>query len=385
MLSAQPQIHEIQDRYEFITNYANTVKDSWVSSHNYDEVMTFKTNLIDGTINVHSKNYYRLGTWKLMPFVNEQVESFLNFAPAMREGDYGAMFHHQHNKLPKIDKLDMISFLYRFSMDSVKNTYTSNATIRRTEEGNQLVGSFKDKFKISTVNELNFYIPRPGELINKSDDPGQWSTKSNHLIFSPRPYNQMEHNVTLFDIYIANDNNNRKTAYDHGLANTKISYSSSSLPKSMNVGFFKTNLDDEGKPDYYYELNKRYEKLGEFRITDHSYYDYETGKTKVGLNPGSKLGEIIPYSFEGDYTRKIKFDANASFKDIEIMWTDRIEFPILENGGGLIRLDIDSNFDAEVKKLRKLDKKEVDYIRRRYKSDKNYSPSLVWYERNLGA
>lgn len=83
--------------------------------------------------------------------------------------------------------------------------------------------------------------------------------------------------------------------------------------------------------------------LGKLKITDPTYYDYVTGETKVGFAPNSIIGEIIPYSFKGNYTRELDLDFNGVFKDMKLAFTNKVDQPILGASNGIVRLSVETD------------------------------------------
>lgn len=117
--------------------------------------------------------------------------------------------------------------------------------------------------------------------------------------------------------------------------------------KSSSIGNDKLNVYFEkytGQKQFM-QMNEKPYLIGKMKISDPTYFDYSSNKTKIGFNTNSIIGEVIPYSFEGDYTRQIEFSANAAFKNMKFSFSTKLEQPVLNpsNGSVILKIEDDSS------------------------------------------
>lgn len=195
---------------------------------------------------------------------------------------------------------------------------------------------------------------------------------SRFFIF-PRKVNQFSHQVTIADLYKADDfdymsvpeidKSNYLNQYDFS---NITKYQSSTVSGDMAIttkdGFKEDLRGFERDMEYFFPGNIY--KIGTFDLLDETHYDFESKKTIVGIDRESKRGEIIPYNFKGSLTRIFDLGFIPFLKNFKVGITSEIKQPVLDPFIGQIILDLNETnlFDSHSEQ-HELDKDEFQRLR----------------------
>ena len=180
-----------------------------------------------------------------------------------------------------------------------------------------------------------------------------------HTYFVPRKMNRRTPNENVMDIYTSmTDMQQALRDNDVDFDKKEVSTLNTSLRTALN-----TNVNhDEVLRVQNGESQIVAHKLGEIKVIDHTYYDYDKGRIEKGVSPNSQLGEIIPYNFSGNYTTSQNINGYGIMKDFPIINSTNFKTPILNPVLGTVQLKINDTENNDTLPKYELDKDGIDQI-----------------------
>lgn len=259
-----------------------------------------------------------IGTWKANHLALDDTK-FRNLAMTSLGNDVSYSGSSNHPEFRRI-------MFYNFG-EIVKNATTSFDNYVELKTISKLV--LKHDFNKDVVYRSgnDWYTPK-FEFINDT------SIEYSHLFIKPTMPNRFTGSDEVAEIYGYRDDGEEFTEAEYAFQDMSL--------KSSSIGNDKLNVYFEkytGQKQLMQSNEKPY-LIGKMKISDPTYFDYSSNKTKIGFNTNSIIGEVIPYSFEGDYTRQIEFSANAAFKNMKFSFSTKLEQPVLNPSNGSVILKI---------------------------------------------
>ncbi len=209
--------------------------------------------------------------------------------------------------------------------------------------------------EIDLIHDSHFFLKDMES--SRSENPSSYIGQKNyysHFYIVPTEASQLTHQVKIADIYRCDDDDQGEDYYSIGAEDYKHEFDFSSVSKYTSTSFSGTmgvSISDENEKvnnvviDGLTTQPKDIYKLGSINLIDSTYYDYDTGKTMVGFGNEDEVGEIIPYSFYGSYTRSFDLGLIDFLKHFKIDITKNIAQKVLDPYSGMVVLNIDESND----------------------------------------
>lgn len=178
-----------------------------------------------------------------------------------------------------------------------------------------------------------------------------------HLIIKPIEPDRFKGNETVAEIYGYVDGGFDITDADYDIKDATMKSSSIGNEK-VALSFEKYSGDK--KP---LEPGSQAMLIGELKITDPTYYDYSTGSTKVGFQAHSIIGEVIPYSFKGDYSRELDLSFNAAFKNEKLLFSKHMDDAILDPSEGEVKMHVTMDSTPRKVNFKTFTPEDIEIIR----------------------
>ena len=163
--------------------------------------------------------------------------------------------------------------------------------------------------------------------------------------FKPFDIEQGKHNRDLIEIDMTSDgfdNYSRIVFKPSTLTDIPLSDKIKSTDKLKMLFYQKEYFDYQTK-----KINRVDQKV---YFDDHMYYDLDKKETFFGAGKNSRVGYVIPYIYDKDFFPKFTFQINQ-FKNMNLIWTKKIEKPYFKEGKGKVNLVINNDFeDPRIKK-----------------------------------
>ncbi|WGI36394.1 MHO_1580 family protein [Mesomycoplasma lagogenitalium] len=230
----------------------------------------------------------------------------------------------------------------------------------------------KLKFKTVKAFRVSTYANKINEVFQNEYD----ALFYNNLTFYSQKLVPGKHNESLFKITAFND------IYDEEIVERDINIlakSVSNLPifnnEKLKIAFVKNNEKEfiDKKP-----------VIGEIKIIDETYYDFDKKQTVKGVSDKSKRGYIIPYNFSGIISPKINLDINQDYKDINLIYKQKIDTKFLDKDNGIVKFYIAVYPQAELSEMEHFlianknfkyvinDSLSLDGLKQLYKKEEDY-------------
>ncbi|MBN3535079.1 MHO_1580 family protein [Mycoplasma procyoni] len=251
------------------------------------------------------------------------------------------------------------SDIQNMSIVSTNNT-TNNPLLISQLTFNKNPNKQSDFFVENALNFQTMKMYRTASFVNDIEDhyqDGQTKIYFNNITFYKMPLVQGEHNEVLFKVVANNDKIAESELLDRDIA--IVTKNVENLPlenkEKLNVSFYR-----HSHPKKY----KGKTEIGEIRITDETYYDFETSTVKKGVNNNSKRGFLVPFNFSGQIFAKINLSINNDYKDISLSFKHNIEKRWLDKDEGVVKLLINQYEESEISEseFRLIENKQFKYV-----------------------
>lgn len=200
------------------------------------------------------------------------------------------------------------------------------------------VGSFG---KIDALKQIDLWTTRvstdPNAGIHEIESFA--SFKKTSLFYEPIKANRATHTTDVANIYLSSMLENP----ERDIKNEMYKVTTGNFEKGLaahNALGLKINA--------YLQIHDRFFRpeikyYGTVVIDQPTYYDYEKKKTINGAASESAKGDLIPFSFKGDYEFAVKLPFWESFKDFIFRTNHHFDFPYLDKNEGSVTLSIDKS------------------------------------------
>ena len=362
----------VQEKIDFKANFTSYRNSSIGKLINEDEMfLKLQRNIGDDTFNAMFRNPEDNYDATSMEYTNRRYSDNSIVSANINGKDYlGQKQPYEHNGSDGVVADPHSFFIHHGMIGDSKFRDVKNFTVKNTfHDERGIIISLFPKFRelkqfvslkenqyldIKTLNGAVFDIPANkvtayGKIYNIPES----SVKKyyNHTFVVPRKINRLNYNKTLYDVYSANEIDEEFHGINKiiGLADVAPdvllkngSMTSSAFSNKLN--FFPTknsnnNIRDFVKSSFGANITKP-KYIGSFEISGHTGYDYDKQKGTFGPSANSKQGELIPYNYEGSYSRVSTLGINEVYKKINIIQSLDNTEPILQPDEGRFMLTI---------------------------------------------
>lgn len=217
--------------------------------------------------------------------------------------------------------------------------------------------------EIKAIEKIDFETQNPITTNRGTNDiqyPNVVATKAyTSLYYQPHVRKREDAITDLASIYSLHTRGRDPKKY---IPNVMSTVKSTGVPSGL-----QTYIDETAKKDPidvpYSPISQRVDYIGEIKIDDSTYYDYEKQETVKGYSSDARTGEIIPYNFKGSYTWVQKMDLFDFLKGFQFRTAKNFNHSLLDSFDGDIILTVDNNSEAPLENLKSLSLDNLEIIK----------------------
>lgn len=232
-----------------------------------------------------------------------------------------------------------------------------------------VISNFNNIIELQSIKKIQINL-QPSDIVTVANEESRdyfpsFSQMSNakiqysHLFIKPMQINRMSGTADVAEIYGYSDDNTPLSVADFLIKDSTL--------KTSSLGNEKLGVYFEKYTGASKDLDEKHEAhlLGKLKISDPTYYDYSSGTVRTGFAANSIIGETIPYTFKGDYTRELDLSFNAAFKNMKISFSEKLGTSVLNPFEGSVKLSLKTEEAPKQNTLRKITPEDIKMIRAR--------------------